>query len=377
MMPSLLQKVAPRISDPHISLSVLASADIICQRGLKTYGNCLPILHMLESEPARGKQLKIKHKERGSGSRSRRQSKRFSIAIIGVGRVGLALGRAAQASGHAISIAIARTGANARRASKLLGTAGVSLGTKAIDQLTIERQALLQQSDLLVIATPDDSISQVAEQIAKVFEASPNDRRQRRGRRAVALHTSGALASDVLKPIRDQGVATGSLHPLVSISGPLHPPRSFSGVYFSLEGDVAAIRLGKQLVRDIGGNSFVIDPRRKPLYHAAALMASPNVTALIDIAVEMMSHCGFSSSAARKMLLPLIVSTLDNLTLQDARAALTGTFKRGDIATARIHLDAIASERLTDAMAAYVILGQHSLELSEIPEKKKRAIANS
>jgi hypothetical protein len=32
MMPSLLQKVALRICDPHISLSGSAPADIICQR---------------------------------------------------------------------------------------------------------------------------------------------------------------------------------------------------------------------------------------------------------------------------------------------------------------------------------------------------------
>ena len=287
--------------------------------------------------------------------------------------MGLALGQAVQASGHVVSLAIARTGAHARRASKLLGTAGASLGTRTLDQLSIDHRALLQQSDLLVIATPDDSISRIAVQLAKVFKASSNDRRQSTGKR-IALHTSGALASDVLKPIREQGVATASLHPLISISGALHLPRSFSGVYFSLEGDAAAIRVGKKVVRDLGGNSFVIDPQRKPLYHAAALMASPNLTALIDIAVEMMSHCGFLSSEARKMLLPLIASTVDNLVQQDARAALTGTFKRGDIATARIHLDAIESERLADAMKAYVILGQRSLGLSEISEEQKRAI---
>jgi predicted short-subunit dehydrogenase-like oxidoreductase (DUF2520 family) len=287
--------------------------------------------------------------------------------------VGLALGQTLQASGHVISIAITRTGTHARRAARVLGTKGAALGTRTLDQLSLDHRALLQRSDLLIIATPDDSIPHVAGQIAEVFEAGRNNRRQNLGKRTV-LHTSGALASEVLKPIREPGVATGSVHPLISISGSLHRPRSFSGVYFSLEGDAAAVRIGRKIVRDLGGNSFVIDPRRKPLYHAAALMASPNLTALIDIAVEMMSHCGFLPSEARKMLLPLIDSTVDNLIHQDARAALTGTFRRGDIATTRIHLAAIESERLADAMKAYVTLGQRSLELSEISAAKKRAI---
>ena len=255
----------------------------------------------------------------------------------------------------------------------MLSATGVSLGSRSIVQLTVKQRTALQRSALLVIATPDDAIPEVAEQIAALFDEHSRDRDRRSRKQPVVLHTSGALASDALNPVRARGLAAGSLHPLISIGGD-GSQRSFSGVYFSLEGDPAAVRVGKHLVRELGGNSFVIDAKCKPLYHAAALMASPNLTALIDIAVEMMRHCGFLSAEARKMLLPLIVSTVDNLNPQDTRAALTGTFKRGDIATAKMHLDAIASERLTDAMKAYVTLGQRSLALSNISEQKKRTI---
>ena len=329
---------------------------------------------MLESEPTRGSQLKTQTKNRRGASPARPESKKLSVAIIGVGRLGLVLGRKLRKSGHPITVAIARTEKSARRAARLLEATGVSLGTRTIDQLKDKQRVLLQQSDLVIIATPDDAIPQVAGQIATLFEARSNDRNKNPRNRAVVLHTSGALPSNVLKPIRARGLATGSLHPLISIGSSVASERSFSGVYFSLEGDPAAIRAGKKLVRELGGNSFVIDAQRKPLYHAAALMASPNLTALIDIAVEMMSHCGFSSSQARRMLLPLIVSTVDNLRFEDTQAALTGTFKRGDIATAKIHLDAIASERLIDAMKAYLTLGKRSLTLSNISEKKKRTI---
>ena len=313
--------------------------------------------------------MKTKTKNRRRASPARAESRKRSIGIIGVGRLGLALGRALRESGYPITVAVARTERSARRAARLLAATGVSLGSRTIDQLKGKPRTLLQQCELLIISTPDDAIPNVAGQIATLFATRPNDRQQR-----VVLHTSGALASDVLKPVRARGFATGSLHPLISIGSLVVARRSFTGVYFSVEGDATAIRSGKKLVRDLGGNSFVIDARAKPLYHAAALMASPNLTALIDVAVEMMSHCGFLSSEVRQMLLPLIVSTVDNLKFEDTRAALTGTFKRGDVATAKIHLDAIASERLTDAMQAYVTLGQRSLTLSDISEKKKRTI---
>jgi predicted short-subunit dehydrogenase-like oxidoreductase (DUF2520 family) len=127
-------------------------------------------------------------------------------------------------------------------------------------------------------------------------------------------------------------------------------------------------------VRDLGGDSFVIDTKNKPLYHAAALMASPNLTALIDIAIEMLEQAGISSARARQILLPLISSTIENLVTENPRQSLTGTFKRGDIATVKMHLAAIASERLTDAMRAYVTLGKRSLQLSDISRTRRLAI---
>ena len=299
-------------------------------------------------------------------SRQGRQSKKLAIAIIGAGRLGMALGVALTAAGHSINIAIARTARTAKRAARLLETKGVSVGSKGLSQLSRADRELFQQSNVLLIATPDDSIPQVAKQVALLMNSIPAA--------SVALHTSGTLTSEVLNPLRDNGVAAGSIHPLISISGQTRPALSFSETHFAIEGDPAAIRIGKQLVRDLGGDSFVIDTKTKPLYHAAALMASPNLTALVDIAIEMLTHCDISPTRARQILLPLINSTLENLVRQDPRHSLTGTFKRGDIDTVRMHLSAIASERLTDAMRAYVTLAKRSLKMSGISRTKKLAI---
>jgi hypothetical protein len=46
-------------------------------------------------------------------------------------------------------------------------------------------------------------------------------------------------------------------------------------------------------------------PSAKPLYHAAALMASPNLTALIDISLEMLGRCGLTANQSQKVLVPL------------------------------------------------------------------------
>ena len=127
----------------------------------------------------------------------------------------------------------------------------------------------------------------------------------------------------------------------------------------------------KRVVQDLGGRSSVIDARSKPLYHAAAVMASPNLTALFDLALEMLNRCGIPNRRARQILLPLVQSTLDNLVDQEPAQALTGTFKRGDLATAKEHINAIGSAGLTDALCAYAVLGRHSLDLSRLPKARR------
>ena len=185
------------------------------------------------------------------------------------------------------------------------------------------------------------------------------------------MHTSGALSSRALQPLKAQGISIGSMHPLISISDKNGAGDSLSRAFFSLEGDAAAIRVGKRVVQDLGGRSSVIDARSKPLYHAAAVMASPNLTALFDLALEMLNRCGIPNRRARQILLPLVQSTLDNLVDQEPAQALTGTFKRGDLATAKEHINAIGSAGLTDALCSYAVLGRHSLDLSRLPRARR------
>ncbi|HEY0728718.1 MAG TPA: DUF2520 domain-containing protein, partial [Pyrinomonadaceae bacterium] len=170
------------------------------------------------------------------------------------------------------------------------------------------------------------------------------------------------LSSEVLSPLRSKGWSTGSVHPLISVSEPNAP---IDGAFWSVEGDARAVRLGKTLVRDLGGTSFSIRTADKPLYHAAAVMTSGNVTALFDVALEMLVECGLTRETARRILQPLLVSTVHNLETKDPAAALTGTFSRGDVETVKRHLAALKDHELTEALKLYCLLGRQSLKLTK------------
>jgi predicted short-subunit dehydrogenase-like oxidoreductase (DUF2520 family) len=232
--------------------------------------------------------------------------------------------------------------------------------------LSQSQVASFNRASLFIIATPDDSIAPVAKRLATVFRfRSIGLARREKSAPTVALHTSGALSSEVLEPLRKLGFAIGSLHPLLSISDPKSGAKLFSRAFFSVEGDARAVRVARSIVHNLGGQTFSIPADAKALYHAAALTASPNIIALFDIALEMLSSFGLSRRRAQQVLLPLVESTLANLKVQDPKRALTGPFKRGDADTIRKHIAAMKSANLHDALAAYALLGRRSLAMAK------------
>jgi predicted short-subunit dehydrogenase-like oxidoreductase (DUF2520 family) len=272
-----------------------------------------------------------------------------TLSIIGAGRMGGALALSLADKGYRIEALVARRETHARRSSRLLEPRPIAL---AASQL-----AALPASDIFLISTPDDVIAPVAQQLANLHMEHRNDR--------VVLHTSGALSSTILAPLAKVGFKTGSLHPLVSISDSKVNGDTFCDVFFCVEGDRRAVQAGHEIVRALGGRAFSIEPESKALYHAAAVMASGNLTALFDIAIEMLKECGLSGRNARQVLLPLVQSAVTNLASMEPAQALTGTFARGDVTTVRRHLSTLQEHSLAEALAAYVLLGQRSLTLAK------------
>ena len=269
------------------------------------------------------------------------------VAIIGSGRLGTTLAVALAAKNYRIQSVVARRIQSARKAANLLDAHTRALGVKQFDS----QLDSLGPADIFLIATPDDQIGSVAAKLARL-DAKP---------KTTALHTSGALSSELLAPLRKKGWSTGSIHPLISVSGV--QTSALRGAFWGVEGDKAALRVGKAIVRDLGGKSFSIRSEDKPLYHAAAVMSAGNVVALFDVALEMLVQCGLTRKTARSILQPLIASTVQNLESKDPADALTGTFARGDIETVKLHLAALKRNKV--ALDLYRLLGKRSLELTK------------
>ncbi|HEV2765247.1 MAG TPA: DUF2520 domain-containing protein [Pyrinomonadaceae bacterium] len=323
-----------------------------------------------------------------------------SVAVVGAGRLGTALARALASCGYEVAAVVSRRVASARRAAAL-----VSPRTRHFSAAQLSE---LPPVNLLLITTPDDRLAETAARLAHEIGKGKGKRVKGKGEGGkggrlspifplsplpvppspvarVALHASGALSSDVLAPLREVGFAVGSMHPLVSVSEPLSGEESLRRAFYCVEGDAGAVRAARSLAGALGGRSFTINTRDKSLYHAAAVMTSGHTVALFDLATRLLARCGLTPAGARRVLLPLLSSTLENLSAQEPARALTGSFARADLSTVRRHLAALDpqsedepadafDDTSRDALDVYALLGRHSLRLAARADADPRAL---
>src|SRR4029077_12502981 len=155
----------------------------------------------------------------------------------------------------------------------------------------------------------------------------------------IVLHTSGAMDSTALDPVRERRAAVGSMHPLQTFSGVSVP--SLEGRVFTVEGDTQAVRVARQIARSLGGSPVLIAGNKKALYHAAAAMAAGHVLVVEEAATQLLLSLGMKRSEAVHALLPLTRQVLENFERLGPRSAWTGPLSRGDFKIVRAHFEAL------------------------------------
>src|SRR5262249_11099089 len=149
------------------------------------------------------------------------KARKPTLSLVGAGNVAQSLGPALRRAGFRIdTVAFRNTAASRRRATSLAG----KVGAKAIP---LDRAS--SDSDIIWICHTDDALAGTARQLAR----NPGWKGK------VVFHSSGALTSDVLSPLRRAGAHTASLHPMMTfVPGVVRP---LKGVPFAVEGDARAV----------------------------------------------------------------------------------------------------------------------------------------
>jgi len=190
--------------------------------------------------------------------------------------------------------------------------------------------------DLVVIATPDHAVAEVAAALA------PTDA-------VVVAHLSGALG---LTPLAGHP-AVAVLHPLVALPDPSRGAERLVGAWFGLSTDGDPIV--EAIVEELHGRIVRVAEDDWARYHAAAVVASNHLVALLG----QVERIAGTIDAPLEAYLDLARGALADVADLGPAGALTGPVRRGDLATVQRHLEALpVSERL-----AYQVLAEEAARL--------------
>ncbi len=223
------------------------------------------------------------------------------IAIIGAGRLGSALAGALRAAGAPVIGPLRRGETNAASGA-----------------------------EMVLLCVPDAEIAGAARSVV------PGP---------LVGHCSGATSLDPLAPHE-----RFSLHPLISVT---RDGASFIGAGCAVAGSTPrALAAAMALAGRLGMHAFVVAEEDRPLYHAAASVASNYLVTLQAMAEHLAALAGVS----REHITPLALGAVRQAVELGPRDALTGPIARGDVETVAWQRTAVATRApdllpLWDALA--------------------------
>lgn len=250
----------------------------------------------------------------------------MKIGFIGAGRVGCTLGKYLKERGKGFLL----TGYHSRSRASAIAAADFT-GSRVYGS----SGELLADCDAVFITTGDNAIATVWEELCNCRVPLEN---------RLVIHCSGALASDIYADAELMGATRVSLHPLYAVSDRFESWRTIGTALFTIEGSGARFEELYGLLAESGLTLQRLDADKKVKYHAAAAVASNLMVGLSELAIGLLTDCGFDRTQARIALRPLMQGNLDAVMETDTAEALTGPAERADAATVERHLGALDGE---------------------------------
>lgn len=245
----------------------------------------------------------------------------MKIGIIGAGKVGVTLGKYFSINNLSVTGFYSKNIDSAKDAA---------IFTESNFFSSVEE--LVSKSDIIFITTPDGVIEQVWNNLRELSIQSK-----------IICHCSGALSSKIFSNC-NQEVFGYSIHPIYTFNDKYNSYINLKQATITIEGHERYIQYLVDMFKNLGNNTKVISSENKVIYHAAAVMASNNVIALAQTAIDMLGECGFNNEEALNSLYPLMLNNVKNIGELGLVKSLTGPVERCDIKTIEKHLDSLDEE---------------------------------
>lgn len=237
------------------------------------------------------------------------------VGLIGAGRVGRTLTALLPRERFLLGPVVGRTPTSARRSVREMANGAAAANFEALSSCAV-----------ILVTVPDAALDEVVRKLANV---------EFRFTKKVVLQTTRLHNSSHLEPLRRRGAAVGSLQPLFVFQRPVP---SLAGVYCAVEGDPAATRLARRMIRGWNGEFQLVRAEQKIHLGIACSMAGDFLPGLLEMVVQQLTLAGF----LKKRSLGAISQVLDAAFREYARAgrrARPGPLLQNDPFTVRRYLD--------------------------------------
>lgn len=239
------------------------------------------------------------------------------VLLVGAGRVGTAVTLLLARRGFLVVGVASRTAASARRAADLLGAPAFDLGE-------------LPPAELVVVGAVDAGIAPLAERVAASAAAD-----------AVVLHLSGASGAAPLQAVIDAGGTAWALHPVQACPDVHTAVERLPGSAWGVTAAADLERAMNFVRRELDGRPVAVREEVRPLWHAASVMTSNGISALMAFGEQLLASIGVGDD--EDVLGPLAAGTVANARAGGGGSAtLTGPIVRGEVETVAKHLRALA-----------------------------------
>jgi len=250
-----------------------------------------------------------------------RYKNRYTISIVGAGKVGSTLAMLFYRAGYRIVSVISQKKNSARKLARVVGCKKYSDSLSDIHPAT----------QIILIAVPEEEVLGIAEEIIKHPSLNFS--------KLAVFHTSGSLTSNALIPLYMKGAMTFSLHPIQSFSKAStldYQIAQMKNAVYGFEGNKTSLPLARQLVKDLCGKLVRIPKEEKILYHIACVFASNYSIALFGVVEELTKRIGGGIKLSH--FKPLVKTSIENAFQLTPKIALTGPIARGSFSIIKKHL---------------------------------------
>lgn len=194
------------------------------------------------------------------------------------------------------------------------------------------------ESDIVIIAVNDDSVSEVAANLA--------------GYKGLAVHTSGTMSSELLSRLPRFGV----FYPLQTMSKVKQLSFKSTPILINANNE-ADIALLTRLANFFSDSVYVVDDEKRKIIHLCAVFVSNFTNVMLGIGDKILKDNGLPLSIMKS----LVSEMMEKCFLMSPDDALTGPAKRGDVSTLNAQTEFLSCN-YPDEAAIYKLITKYIVE---------------